>query len=350
MKGGVMKRCLLSLLCMVGILLITCGNEPPEDFYTGTPEDSTAIHQLLNSNPDLLVTEDMFDSIYTVVDPGQTPWYGQDSFFRNDSTIIKQHIDSCALKLSSRSDTLDFWFAKDTTCTVKIIDTFTVISEVHYDTLYTGYYFWPPDTMNDLDTVIVDTVPGERTRNITGNGLRMIFFDPVRELVEDPETGDSVWAVSEPIEWQLKRISYGTYNFPAPGTDTPDIDTVFLERTNGDIDTIIASSYDTTYTGHVMNRFRSIDSLLQCRNGETLGVTVKLSIYSVNPDTCLFFASCAGANRVELDTDSMLIVSGTSGSIVNIYFEAVIKDMAYFYVQPEKEYTSQVWLLPVKIE
>jgi len=57
-----MKKSLLSLLMIVGMLLITCGNEPPEEFYNGTPEDSTAIQTLLDNNPELQVGTDMFDT------------------------------------------------------------------------------------------------------------------------------------------------------------------------------------------------------------------------------------------------------------------------------------------------
>ena len=99
-----------------------------------------------------------------------------------------------------------------------------------------------------------------------------------------------------------------------------------------------------------MDRFRSPDSLLTCRDGETLFVSVILHALSVGQDTCLYFASCAGSNRVELATDSVFIVNGTSGSVTNLYFEAVFTDLSYFYVQPDKDYTAQVWLLPVRIE
>ncbi|HEC78218.1 MAG TPA: hypothetical protein ENI34_03635 [candidate division WOR-3 bacterium] len=330
MKGGIMKKDLLSLLLIVGMFIITCGNEPPESFYEGTPEDSTEIHGILNDNSALLVSEDMFDSMYIPVTLDPISFVVADSYFREESTIVKQHVDSCALRLTERKNALDFWFAKDTTCTVYLYDTFTVISLMHYDETQTGYYFWQGDTDIQLDTVIVDSTPGYDELNVTGNGYRHIFFDR-----------------DEEGNWQLNRISYGIYNFPAAGTDIPSIDQVILTRSDGTSDTIIASSYDTLYTGHVMNRFRSIDSLLQYTDGETLSVKVVLGFGTVVDSMVSYFALCAGSNRVELDGGTGSLVVNGSG-ITNLYFESVV-NAPYYYVLPPQDYKAQVWLIPVNV-
>ncbi len=324
-----MRKGFLILLVIAVVLSLDCGNEPPEGFYKGTPEDSTAIHTLLNANSELLISEDMFVSGYIPVNFGPIVFVVADSFFRNDSTIIKRHCDSTAMELTQRTDVLDFWFAKDTTCTVFLYDTFSVISLMHYDYRHIGYYFWQGDTDSKLDTVIVDNTPGYAELNFTGNGYRHIFFD--RE-----DSGD----------WRLKRISYGTYYFPARSPDLPAIQKVVFKRVSGERDSIIASSFDTLYTGHVMNRFRAVDSLLSFANGEK--VTVEFTLYygSVTAGMCQFYASCAG-NRVHVRGSSDTLVFNGSG-IQYLAVEAIIND-AYYYVQPEKKFGGQMWLIPVEV-
>jgi len=326
-----MKKYLLSLLMILTLLFITCGNEPPEEFYEGTPEDSTDIHNLLDQNPELLVTDDMFEATYITVNLDPVQFFVADSYYRTTDTIVKIHVDSCGLNLTERNDVLDFWFAKDTTCTVYLYDTFSVMSLMHYDEKQTGYYFWGGDTHIGLDTVLIDSTGGYDEQMVAGNGYRHIFFD---------------W--DETNGWQLKRISYGTYNFPAAGTDIPIADKVMLTFSDGTQDSIIRSSYDTLYTGHVMNRFRSIDSLINVPAGETLGVELTLAFGQVVDTMCVFYASCGGTNRVELeDGAGSLIVTGSG--VTNLYFESVVKN-SYYYVVPEEDYKAQVWLIPVRIQ
>lgn len=336
-KGGIMKRYLLNLLIIVGIFFIACGNEPYPDYYEGTPEDIEAIESLLDDNPILLVTDDMFDPTYIPLDMGGVQFFEADSYMRDDTFMIKQHLDSCATELPQRDSTLDFWFAKDTTCTVYIYDTFAVLSHMHADSQYTAYY----DSVHEVDPVtydttwrigrtVIDTTKYYSTLDIVGDGRRLVFFDR-------DDNGD----------WELKRLAYGTYSFPAPGTEIPDIDEIVLIHSNGAEDTIIVASYDTLYTGHCMNRFRGLDSLLEFEDGETLGVLITLDPFSnLAVGDCEFFASCGG-ERVNLGvTNNEFVISGQG--ITNIYFEVVAND-AYYYVFPEKDYKALVWLIPVRI-
>ena len=343
-----MKRYFLSLLIIAGIfILTTCGNEPPAAFYDGTPEDSAAIDSLLFANPVFLQTIDVFTSEYVALALAAVNFGIADSYFQGDSIIVKLHVDSCALTFSDTARFIDFWFAKDTTCTVYLYDTFTAISETHAYLRYTGYYYWD-DTLNDLDTVMVDVAPFYSTKIITGNGSRLIFFEPLREAVEDPETGDTVMAIKEPMEWVLKRIAHGTYSYPNKGADgVPVIDQVILKSNITEkTDTIWATNYDTTFTGHAMNRFKSIDSLLEYEPGETL--QVKVVGNALVPDThCVFFASCNKANRAALPLGAGQVLLSGSG-IVNLYIEMIAKDV-YYYLTPEKPYNSTIWLISIKI-
>lgn len=358
----------LSLLIIASMLLLTCGNEPPEEFYTGTPEDSTAIAQLLDDNAHLLVSEDMFDSIYTFLDLAATEFLVADSFMRNDPTLVKQHVDSTALELTNRPYGLDYWFAKDTTCTVYLYDTFEVQSLMHADVKYTAYYdsmVIDPvtgDTNWRIKTVVIDSTPYDDSREITGNGYRHIYFDPVRDTVVDEETGETTYPVREPREWTLKRISYGIYNFPAAGTDIPIIDMLKFTYADGRVDSIIASSYDTLYTGYVMNRFRAVDSLLvidlsnldQDSLGYHLDVRLTLGFGTVTVDMCSFYASCNGADRIEMTgtanpiVGELILPSDISTGSATLYFEAVVDDH-YYYVSTPKDYKAQVWRIPVNI-
>jgi hypothetical protein len=333
-----MKKSLLSLLMIVGMLLITCGNEPPEEFYEGTPEDSTAIQALLDANPELQEA-DMFVTDLIEVALGNVTFVVSDSYFRVDSTIVKQHVDSCGFSDAVRNLNYDFWFAKDTTCTVYLYDTFDVVSDMHWDARYTGYYFWNGDTGIALDTVIIDSTGGYDELDVTGNGYRIIFFD------------------YDGTDWDLKRVSYGTYNFPASGTDVPSINEVKLLFDSGDRDSIIASSYDTLYTGHVMNRFRAVDSLIVIDYADLtadsmLTLQTIIGTGTITDTMVQWFASIGGENRVELP----YIANGGAGSlkitgsgIMNLYIECVVHKV-YYYVQPRDEYDAQVWLVPVMIQ
>lgn len=335
-KGGIMKRYLLNLLIIVGIFIIACGNEPYPDYYEGTPEDIEAIESLFDDNPILLVTDDMFDPTYIPLAMGEVSFIEADLYMRDDTFMIKQHVDSCATELPQRDSTLDFWFAKDTTCTVYIYDTFAVRSLIHADLKYTAYYDTfevdpiSGDTARRIGTVDTNSTPYYDTVDVIGNGRRLIFFDR-------DDNG----------AWELKRLAYGTYSFPAPGTEIPDIDEIVLIHSNGAEDTIITASYDESYTGHCMNRFRGLDSLLEFEDGETLSVLITLDLFSsLAASDCEFFASCGG-ERVNLGvTINEFVISGQG--ITNLYFEVVANDV-YYYGFPEKDYKALVWLIPVRI-
>ncbi len=351
-----MKRSFLTFLIIVGIVLITCGNEPREDFYEGTPEDSAAIAELLENFPELLVTDDVFIPELVYVDMPDVEFLDADRYFRDVDSMVKQLVDSCGLELTEFRRFPDFWFAKDTTCTVYFYDTFTVISLMHYDERHTGYYFWGNDTDPEIDTIIVDTTNGyDSVEDVIGVGERLIFFEPRRDTVPtvDPETNDTSYALIDPLDWQMKRISYGIYDYPeAGGLGVPGIFRVILDPDgNGPIsDTILATSYDTTYTGHAMDRFRSIDSLLEYDDGDTLQVSILLT-NAVPGSLCTCLGSIGGENRTYMSwtaagANGNLVVTGQG--ITNLYFEAINRD-AFYYVQPRKEYQAQVWLIPIRI-
>jgi hypothetical protein len=312
-----MNKSLLSLLMIVGTLLITCGNEPPEEFYNGTPEDSTAIQTLLDNNPELLITEDMFDTDLIAITLPNVEFVATDSYFRVDSTIIKQHVDSCGFIDITRNLNYDFWFAKDTTCTVYLRDTF-------------------PDTETTLDTVIVDSTGGTFSLTAPGNGFRIIFFD------------------YDGSDWELKRVSYGTYDFPTAGIEAPEIEKVVLVFDDGTRDSIIDHhpSYDTLYTGHTMARFRHIDSLLvidyaDLTSDSMVFIQTTLGFGPVTDTMVQWFASIGGENRVWLD-GGIGNLKITGSGITNLFIECVVS-AGYYYVQPEGDYKAEVWLVPVRI-
>ena len=341
-----MKRYLLSLLVIVGMFIITCGEKPPDEFYEGTPEDSAAIFALLNANAELLQTIDGFIDTYIFFAQGGISFAMGDSFFKGDSVITKQLVDSCALAFSDTARYTDLWFARDTTCTVYLFDTFTVISEMHFIERQEGHFFPGDDTTTILDSVAVIDTAGYYSKNITGEGTRHIFFEPVKEAEIDQETGDTIWVILQPITWELKKISYGAYYYPNRGGDAPVVSYVVLQSSGAGTDTIWASSSVDTFPGHAMNRLRSIDSLLTYTDGETLSVEV--SIFTpTDPDSASYFASCDGANRVELPGGSGGVLLNGSG-IVNLYIE-VVNDLTYYYVVPDKGYDAAVWLIPINI-
>jgi hypothetical protein len=360
-----MKKRLLGLLLIASMCFITCGNEPPEAFYEGTPEDDAAIDAILNNDyPELLVTTDGFFETYVPVNVPNIVFNDQDRIFRADSPLIKQHIDSSRFVLDTIHRNYDRWYSKDTACTVYLIDTFNVESWVHVDLRLIGHY----------DSIGIDTVYGDTNyfigtvdtiiptgddayvpEDIAGDGRRLIFLEPRRsesEYVVDEETGDTTYVIIEPFDWQLKRISYGSYYYPTRGTDVPTINRVLLDRGTS-VDTIISSSYDTLYMGHVMDRFRSIDSLLEFTAGDSVLVTIEFDDPEANQNA-VYFAFCAGdtlMERVQLPT----VATGGRGTltmngqgIVNLYFEVVYRD-SYYYVNPNQGYFATVWLIPVRV-
>lgn len=345
-----MKRKFLSLFIVIGLfILINCGNEPPEDFYAGSTEDSTAVTDLLAANPDLLETEDMFVTDWVPVAFGAVEFFDEDQFYRNIDTIVKQLVDMVKFSdVEEMTRYTDLWFARDTTCTVTLYDTFALQCSLRYVERHTGYYFWQGDTGIELDTIIVDYDTAYDVLDLDCVGKRLIFFDVTRELVWVEEEQESVYAVVEPREWILKRISYGNYEFPQPGSSVPQIAQVELDD-GVNTYTIVESSYDTLDTGHVMNRFRSIDSLLVFNDNDTLAT--EITVYNVVPGSLLvFMGSSGGGNRTEFtglqSGTGFLAVNGAGTT--NLYFEAVA-DEAFYYVVPRKDYAANVWLIPVDI-
>ncbi len=344
-----MKRKFLSLLIITGLFIfLTCGNEPPEDVYEGSSEDSVAIFALLDGVPELTLTENMFVSDMIPVAFGAVEFFDEDEYYRNTDSIIKQLVDSVKFTDVTMTRYTDLWFARDTTCTVTLYDTFVTQCEVHYSERHIGYYFWQGDTGGELDTIIVDYTGGYDGIDVQAVGKRVLFFDVVRDPVWDEEEAETVMAVREPREWLLKRISYGDYDFPEPGSDVPLIAQVDIDD-GEDTYTIIESSYDDTASGHIMNRFRSIDSLMGFDSGDTLDI--EITVYNVVPGSLdVFFASIGGGGRTEitgLHTGTGHVVTSGSG-ITNLFFE-VATDEAFYYVVPPKEYSSNVWLIPVTI-
>lgn len=345
-----MKRYLLSLLVIVTMLfIVTCGNEPPEEYYQGTPEDSAAIQAVLDANPGYLLTTDGFVEDYVPIALNPVGITGSDSFFKGDSTVIKQHVDSTALLFTSMNRYQDLWFAKDTTCTVALYDTFLAVSEMHANIRYTLYYFWQGDTTTRVDTVVVNDTSVYNTLNIIGDGNRRIFLEPIREAKIDEETGDTVMAIKEPREWVMKRVAYGIYHYPNAGATAPGLTRVTLDP-GGDlpIDTIISASTDTLYLGHAMDRFRAVDSLLVYTAGDTLDI-VATATAGFNADSVTFYASCGGTNRVELPNGSGSLVLKNETGITNLYFE-VVEPNTYYYALPPFEYAATVWLVPVVLQ
>ncbi|MEO0141747.1 MAG: hypothetical protein ABIL15_00120 [candidate division WOR-3 bacterium] len=337
--------CLLSILALV---FVSCGNEPPEEFYNGTPEDDSLINTLLNGYPEFLKTDDIFVKTYIAVTLDPVSFPVSDSYFKGESVIVKQHVDSLRDNVASSSRFKDLWYTKDTTCTVYLYDTLNVIREVHYDLLYKGYYFWQGDTGKKLDTVIVETGGGYYSYDtVTAEGLRHLYVEPVKEKVWDEESGDSVWKVKEPREWKLKRISYGNYGLPNRGASIPYISQVIVSSMNtGRIDTIWASNVDTIYQHHAMNRFCHIDSLLEYDNGDSLTITIVLG-GTITSDLCSFFAVQDG-KKVHLPSGSGKIQITGSG-VKNLIFEVIVND-GFYYVKPASPLLARFWLIPIRVK
>jgi hypothetical protein len=353
-----MKKRLLGFLLVACMFYITCGNEPPDEFYEGTPEDDAQIDSILaNAYPQLLNTVDGFVDIYVPLTLPDVGFEDADQLFRADSPMIKQHIDSCKYVFVDTNRMYDRWYTKDTACTVYLIDTFMVDSWGHIDLLLIGHYdslYIGPtgDTnwvLNTIDTIVPTGDSAYGYKAIEGDGRRLIFLEPLRSTTPtiDEETGDTIgYPIIEPLVWQLKRISYGAYYYPTYGTDVPAVNRVIIQH-GSDVDTILSSSYDTTYTGHVMNRFKAIDSLLEYTAGDTLTVTIGIDD-ALQAADAICYASCgATPYRVQLESGTG-VLPVTGQGIVNLYFEAVFMD-SYYYVSPDKGFFATVWLIPIRV-
>jgi len=345
-----MKKRLLGFLLVACMCFITCGNEPPEPFYEGTPEDDAAIDAIINDDyPKLLVTTDCFDTTYIPVDIPAVVLETADTLFRADSPLVKQHIDQSSYSLDSLDRFYDRWYAKDTTCTVYLWDTFMVQSQVHRDLIVVGHYdsdsIMPSGDTNwflgTVDTIIPTGDSAYYTEDITGSGRRLIFLEPSRSTTPtvDPETNDTTYAIIEPFDWQLRRISYGSYYYPTQG-DAPVIESVILTFGTR-VDTIVRYNTDTTYMGHVMNRFKHIDSLLQYSADSTIDVSIELQ---ENAEDALYYAVCNGSRTQLVDGEGQLMITGQG--IVNLHFEAVWKN-SYYYVNPNEGFEAVFWLVPI---
>jgi hypothetical protein len=349
-----MKKILLSSMVIAVMLFITCGTEPYEEFYEGTPEDSAAIMEMIADNSALETTDEIFKALYNAVATDPIEILESELFLRVDSPLIKQHVDSSGLELIDPplEHYYDLWYAKDTTCTVFIRDTFNFYSLMHYDLRIIAHYDSAVIDTITLDTTgwtigTIDTLEGDYADELValGQGRRVVFFDVEREWVQDPDDpDDSVYAVREPIEWILKRVLYGTYDFPGASDDVPSITRIILtSMTTGEVDTIFRSSYDPDYFGHVMDRFRSVDSLLEYTDGEMLDVS--MTIGNVDAADCAFFATCGTSDRIDLGTDTLVV---TGDGLTNLYFE-VVETSSYYYINPPKEYMATLWVIPVRV-
>ncbi len=208
--------------------------------------------------------------------------------------------------------------------------------------------------MRTVDTIITDTLYS--VEDIHGDGRRLIFLEPRRSTTPDidPETGDTTYAIIEPFEWQLRRISYGSYYYPTRGTDAPTVNRVLIEIPPF-VDTILGTNTDTLYTGHVMNRFKHIDSLLEYSEIDSVLVTIEVDDPEVS-GACAYYAVCAGDTPTRLQLGAVttggrgwLHLNGlTNSEIVNLYFEVVFRD-SYYYYNPNQGYFATVWLVPVRI-
>ncbi len=337
----------LSLLAIVGLIFISCGNEPPEEFYNGTPEDDSLINSVLAGYPEFLKTDDIFVNNFIPVTLPAVSFPVSDSYFKGESVIVKQHVDSLRDNLASTSRFKDLWYTKDTTCTVYLFDTFNIIREVHYDLLYKGYYFWQGDTGKKLDTVIVEGGGYYSYDTMTAEGLRHLYVEPVKEKVYDEKSGDSVWKVKEPKEWKLKRISYGNYAIPNRGAGIPYIYyTIVTSKNTGRIDTIWASNIDTLYQHHAMNRFCHIDSLLEYDAGDSLTIALTLS-GTITKDLCTFFAIQDG-KKVQLP-DGTGKIAITGSGVTNLVIEAIVTD-GFYYVKPASPLLARFWLIPIRVK
>jgi hypothetical protein len=344
-----MKRRFLGLLVIAGLCFVTCGNEPPPDFYNGTPEDDDKINDILdNDYPELLVTGDQFMTQYAGMTIPEVDFPQEDSFFRVDSPLVQVHVDSIADSLSEFHRFADLWYAKDTSCTVWLFDTFDVSGMIHVDIRYTAHFDLPEttatgDTIWRIGTTDIDSTPTDDYEDYNGVGLRYIFLEPVRSTTPtiDPETEDTIgYAIIEPFEWELRRISYGTYYFPARGTDIPVIDYVVLET-----DTIFAYDTVSSFTGHAMNRFKHIDSLLTYTADTTLSVEVVLD-GDIDAGDCVFFASSGAGWEELIDGTGTLTVTGSD--ITNLYFKVITRE-SYYYYFPNRGYFAVAWLIPVRL-
>lgn len=359
-----MKKRLLGLLIVVTVMcLMSCGNEPPEPFYEGTPEDDAQIDSILSSPQyaKLLNTIDGFVGNYIDVTMPAVTIVDQDRIFRADSPLIKQHIDSCALAFVDTNRLYDRWYSKDTACTVYLIDTFGVQSLVHadlrlvghYDSLFIGTTGDTNWVLRTIDTIIPTGSDAYVAESIVGDGRRLIFLEPLRSTTPsvDPETGDTTYPILEPFQWRLKRISYGSYYYPTRGTDAPTVNRVIL-TVGTRVDTILSSNTDTTYAGHAMNRFRHIDSLLEYSGVDSVQVAIEVDDDQVAP-VCAYYVVCADTTPVRRQITTTNI-GGTGylplrgSEIVNLYFEVVFRD-SYYYVNPNPGYFATVWLIPVRI-
>lgn len=353
-----MKKRLLGLLVVATLCLVTCGNEPPEDFYTGTPEDDIKINDILNNDyPVLLVTEDQFINEYFDATFPAVTFSDQDSFLRADSPLVKVLVDSLRDEMLDMKRFTDLWYAKDTTCTVRLFDTFDIRGGMKVARRYTAHFdvaviettmivdstVTPWDTSYEYDstgswrigTTDIDTIPSDDYQEYECEGLRFIFLEPERQG----------GAIIEPFQWILKRISYGTFYFPNQGADVPLIGRIIITTPAGDVDTIVSSNTDSSFTGHAMNRLKHIDSLINYDDSTLVNVQVTLT-GTIGLDQCVVFAS-SGENWVQLPSGvGTLMVTGSG--ITNLYFKVVTRD-SYYYYHPNRGYFGSAWLIPVRI-
>jgi hypothetical protein len=112
-------------------------------------------------------------------------------------------------------------------------------------------------------------------------------------------------------------------------------------------DTVWALNYDTLFTGHAMNRFRHIDSLLEYDDGDTLTIDIVNGSATIVDSFCLYFASMNGV-KVQLNTTGQGKLPVTGDGITNLVFGVMHEDGLY-YIQPRSPYAARYWLVPIRV-
>ncbi len=311
-------------------LLIGCGTTPPEATWDGSKEDSTAVLDSLDNWRWLFQSSYVFEKTLTPVTIAVSRIPLSDTFSQKFFPVAFQRVPTETTHLDS------LIFAKDTTCTVYLIDEYkgklivkcdsftplvridTIIdtTETKIDTIFNNIY---KSTFVAKDTSL--------SKDFRGKAWNAAFFDR-----------DSAGI------WSLQKIA-GAIEFYFPDEVTAPLLYYLRDSVGSTVDTFWWRPSAGQFGAHWLY---PLDSILAFGVNDTITLSEKYVVYAYMDSMPFIWLD---STRYEYDAlysntlHAALFTFSTPG-IHRLSFEVGSAEALY---KPEKEYRGIMWGIPVRI-
>ncbi|HIE05807.1 MAG TPA: hypothetical protein EYP58_03295 [bacterium (Candidatus Stahlbacteria)] len=347
---------------LVAIFLFQCTEEPPEEPYQGTAEDSAAIRSLIGEIDTVWLSATIFDeekkesdtltfgafdwdTVVNVNDPLWKP----DKEAITESVRIKVHPKKFGRKVVDCTPETTLVFGIDTTCTVYLDYSFEGYVLLEIDELCSLFY--RRDTAGDtflvdLDTFVFVTVTEDFDKKLRGSSRQAIHFDKK----------DGVW--------QLERMSGITEYTPVIDSALPISKLIIKTALTSDT---IYERQDPTLTPPRlgMNQLFLLDSLVTVSVDEEVtfefitGIGMALSIdplfwrIYIHLGTERILDTAITKGYIEGNLSATFKHTFTDTGIKVLTFEALDANVGYYVglaQEPNYGHFSTIWRVPIRVK